>query len=374
MKRSPGDGSIVQRGPNVWRLRYRVNGQRFSATVRGNRREALAQMRRRIGAGETGEHVEPRKMTLSELLDQWHRDWAAGNVGAKTFETYAHHLKHLRRHIGERSLQKLQTADFVELYARLLRDGLAPRTVTHVRRLAHQVLSYAVQLGLLHQAPTAGLKPPRVVSNTEIEILRPEQIRAVLDRLAGTTMGMIVSLAIATGLRRGEILALRWRDIDLDGAELRVERAVEQTLAKGVVLKPPKTRHGRRTISLPSTVIVDLRAHWRAQQEQRMALGRGKGGLDDLVFPRWNGTLRSPNALSQQWKVAVRKLGFRASFHSLRHTHASHLIARGVDVLTISRRLGHASPSITLNVYGHLMPSTDAKAASIMESFLKSGE
>ena len=105
-----------------------------------------------------------------------------------------------------------------------------------------------------------------------------------------------------------------------------------------------------------------------------MALGRGKSSQDDLIFPTWDGTLRSPNGLSQQWLGVVRQLGLQASFHSLRHTHASHLIAEGVDIMTISRRLGHASPSITLTVYGHLMPNTDARAASIMDVFLKSGE
>jgi integrase len=298
-------------------------------------------------------------------------------VSAKTFETYAHHLKHIRRHLGGTSLQKLQPVNFAELYSRLLRDGgenLAPRTVGHIHRIVHRALGHAVQWGLLRQNPTDAVDPPRVPS-TEIEILRPEQVQVILKKLDGRSIYPIASLAFATGMRRGELLALRWKDTDMDGARLRVERSVEQTKAGGLVFKSPKTKHGRRTISLPASIVTELRSHWRAQQQQRIALGRGKSSPDDLVFPTWDGKTRSPNALTKEWSVLMDSLGLAATFHSLRHTHASQLIASGLDVITISRRLGHGSPSITLGVYGHIFPNTDDRAAEIMEaSFLKGRE
>jgi integrase len=168
-------------------------------------------------------------------------------------------------------------------------------------------------------------------------------------------------------MRRGELLALRWQDVDLDGATLTVERALEQTKRGGLVFKSPKTRYGRRTISLPPSTVAELRAHRKAQAEQRLALGLGKAADGALVFARWEGSTRSPNALTKEWTVAMRAAGIRATFHSLRHTHASTLIASGLDVLTISRRLGHGSPAITLGVYGHLF-KTDDRAAAIIES------
>ena len=143
---------------------------------------------------------------------------------------------------------------------------------------------------------------------------------------------------------------------------------VEQTKANGLRFKSPKTKHGRRSISLPVSTVTDLRAHWKSQQQQRLALGIGKSSPADLVFPTWDGAVRSPNALTKEWSVAMRALRLTATFHSLRHTHASHLIASGLDVITISRRLGHGSPSITLGVHGHLFPNTDARAAEIMEA------
>jgi integrase len=129
-----------------------------------------------------------------------------------------------------------------------------------------------------------------------------------------------------------------------------------------------QTRHGRRTITLPASLVAELQEHRRVQQEQRLALGVGKLPSDALVFATWDGNARSPNALTKQWTVAMAAAGLKVTLHALRHTHVSSLIAAGVDILTISRRLGHASPTITLGVYGHLFSNTDDKAAQVMEA------
>ena len=162
-------------------------------------------------------------------------------------------------------------------------------------------------------------------------------------------------------------LGLRWQDVDFNAGTLRIAQSLEQTKA-GLRLKSPKTKHGRRTITIPPAIVAELRAHWKAQQEQRLALGLGKASEDTLVFPTWDGTPRSPAALTKEWTRAMQKAGLKVTLHGLRHTHASSLIAAGIDVLTISRRLGHASPTITLGVYGHLYSNTDDKAALIMEA------
>jgi integrase len=167
-------------------------------------------------------------------------------------------------------------------------------------------------------------------------------------------------------MRRGELLALRWKDVDLEGGKLRIEQSLEQTGA-GLRFKAPKTKHGRRPIAIPAAVVSDLRTHWKASQEQRLALGLGRSAPDDLVFTMWDGTPRKPNALTNDWLRASKIIGRRVSLHALRHTHASSLIAAGVDILTISRRLGHANPKITLSVYGHLYGNTDDLAAQAVE-------
>jgi integrase len=174
----------------------------------------------------------------------------------------------------------------------------------------------------------------------------------------------LASLALATGMRRNEMLGLRWRDVDLDGGKLTIEQSLEQTPAHGIRIKSPKTKKGRRTISLPAATVVELRQHWREQQEQRLALGMGRAPADSHVLATYDGKPESPNRITKAWPVAMAAIGMKGvTLHSLRHTHASMLIASGVDILTISRRLGHSSPTITLSVYGHLVHGTDDRAA-----------
>jgi integrase len=185
---------------------------------------------------------------------------------------------------------------------------------------------------------------------------------------------MLASLALATGARRNELLGLRWLDVDLERGHLRIETALEQTQTFGVRRKSPKSRRGRRTISLPATTVAELRAHWRAQQEQRLALGIGKSPADSPVLVTPEGKTQSPEAITKAWSRAMASIGMPdAGLHSLRHTHVSMLIASGMDILTISRRIGHASVKVTLDTYGHLIHGTDDRAAQIVEAMLGDG-
>lgn len=189
----------------------------------------------------------------------------------------------------------------------------------------------------------------------------------VLRHLEGRSLRPIVAFLLGTGARRGEVLALRWRDVDWDASRVRIERSVEQTKA-GLRFKSPKTRNSRRNISVSPWLLAELRAHRARQQAQRLKLGLGKAPNDALVFARWDGETRAPHWLTQKWALAMAELKIDCTLHALRHTHVSQLIAAGLDVLTISRRLGHASAAITLRVYGHLFANTDARAAEIMEA------
>jgi integrase len=172
-------------------------------------------------------------------------------------------------------------------------------------------------------------------------------------------------------MRRGELLGLHWGDVDLDKAMLKVERSLEETRA-GLRLKPPKTKRGRRSITLPSETVTMLRAHKVKQMELRLVLGMGNIASDTLVFSDVEGELLSPHAISRSWRMLlIRKKLPRVAFHALRHTHVSMLIRKGVDILTISRRLGHSKASVTLDVYGHLIGGADAAATKAIEGVLK---
>jgi integrase len=209
--------------------------------------------------------------------------------------------------------------------------------------------------------------PPRVPT-TEISIIKADQLVELLKRIGGRPIYPIAALALATGMRRGELLALRWGDVDLERAVLHVEQSLETTKA-GLRFKAPKTRHGRRPITLPPAIVALLRSLWRDLQERRLALGLGRAPSDALVFATWEGKPLHPNGVSKEWTREMAVVGRpEITLHSLRHTHASQLIHAGLDVLTISRRLGHGSPAITLGVYGHLFTNSDDRAASVMQA------
>jgi len=175
---------------------------------------------------------------------------------------------------------------------------------------------------------------------------------------------------LATGMRRGEVAALRWADIDFDGGKIRIERSLEHTNA-GLAVKAPKTKAGRRTVSIPPSIITELRDHWLRQQEQRLALGLGKACADDLVFARPDASPWPPDSLTADWARTVRMLKPpRKTLHALRHTHVSQLIAAGLVVVTFSRRIGHSNPTVTLGVYAHLFGNTDDRAAAAVEAAL----
>jgi integrase len=176
----------------------------------------------------------------------------------------------------------------------------------------------------------------------------------------------IAIVALGTGCRRGELCALRWQDVDLDAGRLEVKQSVEQVRHQPPRFKEPKTARSRRSITLAVSVVTELREHRKRQLEQRMVLGLGKPPADALVFTLADGRPCLPNDIGQRFSEAMTAAGLpHVSLHTLRHTHASILIREGVDILTISRRLGHSSAAITLGVYGHLIGSDDRSAAII---------
>jgi integrase len=367
-------GSIVRRGKSSWRVKFDVGitaGKRETkyVTIRGTKAAAQAEAAKIIASTATGQFVDPSKETVTQFAERWLRDWVASNVSSKTFTRYEQLLrKHLCARVANTPIQKLRAADLQSIYAAMAREGLADQTRLHVHRVTHRMLGHAQQWGIVAANVAAVVDAPRVKAR-EIEVLTTAQIQAVLGTLRGRPLYPIAAVLLGTGLRRGELLALRWQGVDLDGATLKVEQALEETKRGGLVFKAPKTRHGRRAVTLPPSTVALLREHWRVQQEQRLALGLGKAPPDSPVFADWDGSVRSPHWLTQLWRKAMRRAGLKATLHSLRHTRASTLIASGLDVLTISRRLGHGSPVITLGVYGHLF-KTDDRAAAIMEAAL----
>jgi integrase len=366
---------LARRGQRSWRLKYDLGtdgaGKRQTryVTLRGTRAEAQAQAAKILATVADGTHTDPSQETVAEFVERWLKTWANDNTSHATWTSYSQLLrKHLVARFGARPIQKLRPADLQAVYSAMAGEGLADRTRLHLHRVIHVMLKHAAQWGVVPRNVASMVDAPRVKAR-EMEVLTPGEMRTVLETLRGKDLYPIAAVGLATGLRRGELLALRWADMNLEAGHLQVERALEETPRGGLVFKAPKTRHGRRQVTLPPSTVALLRDHHRTQLEQRLLFGRGKEPADALVFGNFDGSPRSPHWVTAAWRKVAKRTSIKATFHSLRHTHASTLIASGLDVLTISRRLGHGSPVITLSVYGHLF-KTDDRAAAIMEAAL----
>jgi integrase len=283
--------------------------------------------------------------------------------------------------IGSKLLQRLNSRDIEHWHAALLmkgrrgrngkpdgQRGVSARMVGHAHRLLSKALREATRHEIVLRNVAAAQRPPKIAAR-EMVILTPAQVAGLPALLDGHELAAPALTALHTGMRRGEILALRWSSVDLDAKVIRVRESLEQTAA-GLRFKPPKSRAGNRDVSLPDNTIEVLRAQRKRLLERRMMLGQGKLGDSDLVFPAWNGEPQRPESFSAAWSELAAELKLGVSFHALRHTHASQLIDAGVDVVTISKRLGHSSPAITLAVYAHMFRKDDSKAADAINAAL----
>src|SRR5262249_43992933 len=372
-------GHLRERSPGHWAIildaKDPITGERKRRwhSFAGTKRQAQIECARLIAELQSGASIDPNKITVAEFLDRFERDWVAVHVSRCSGERYHGALSHVRQHLGDRSLQKLRAADIASLYATMTRSGSAPRTIQVTHACIPGALDQAKAWGLVRDNVAAIVRPPKA-PDQETAMLQPAQAAALLDRLRDKPLYLLASLGLGTGMRRSEMLALRWQDIDLDAGRLTIERSLEQTTAGGVKPKSPKTRAGRRTISLPPRLVAELRQHWTAQQEQRLGMGLGKAREAAPVFATADGQHQSPKGITRAWPRAMAEIGMPGvTLHSLRHTHASVLIASGMDVLTVSRRLGHASAVVTLKVYGHLIHGTDDRAAAIIDAAFGNG-
>jgi integrase len=364
-----------------------VTGKRRTryVTFKGTKKAAQAELTRLLAELDAGTGVDPSRVTVAEYLHEWLG--AGEGLAPKTLERYRQLAdRQIIPHLGGVPLQRLRPAQIHDWHGTLLKAGgasvrpLSPRTVGHAHRVLHRALERAMRLEIISRNVAHPVPPPKV-EDAEVAILTAQQINDVLAKLEGyggrygsLPLHPLVALALGTGMRRGELCGLAWGSLDLDASTVRIERSLEETNA-GFRFKAPKTRAGRRTISLPPSVVETLRAHRRSLMEHRLASGLGRLRTEDLVFPMPDGSLYPPDKLSRDWGHAVRDRKLpKISFHALRHSHASALIAAGLDIVTISRRLGHGSPAITLRVYAHVFSAgKDDAAALAIEAAMGSG-
>lgn len=383
-------GHIQQRGKDSWRLKFDLGrdpatGKRRIRyeTVRGGKRDAQRRLANVIADIDKQTFVDRSNVTLAEHLRAWLLNIKA-DVSAKTLERYTEIAeKHLIPALGGVPLQQLATWQLREYYARartegrkvtiggkvMVRPPLSPTTVRHHHRLLVGALGQAVADGTLRANPAAVKKLAPKAAKTELAVLDGAQITAVLKAAANGPLHLPVLLALATGMRRGEILALRWQDVDLERATLRVTRTLEQT-ADILAAKEPKTTSSRREIALPASTVEELRRHRLRQAETLLARGARATG-ETLVCATPAGEWLSPRDITKRFAALARSLKLKVRFHDLRHTHVSQLLAAGVNLKVITERVGHASPAFTLKTYAHLVPGQQEDAAKKIDGVLR---
>ena len=362
-------GHIQSRGEGRWRLKFDVGrdastGKRVTRfiTFHGTKRAAQNELARLVSQANAGDAIEPSKLTLREYLRNWMNNAEAVAISAKTAERYRQLIdRQIIPYLGAIVLQRLRAADVVSWHTKLLHEGrhdgdpLSPRTVGHAHRVLRKALADACRGELLTRNPAALVQPPKV-DTEEMQILSAEQVRGVLGGLKGTPIFAPVVLLLSTGMRRGELMALRWGDIDLEAGKLKVERPWKRRRSTVSEKRRPRRVMVGSTISLPPIAIEALRGHRRKQLEIRKSRLAWVSCQTSIPFS-------GPTTASYAIPIGSPRIGSatpksrglpRVTLHALRHSHASALIAAGQDVLTISRRLGHGSPNVTLAVYGHV--------------------
>ena len=377
-------GHIRARGPGAWELKYDVGvnpatGSRITKfkTVRGAKRDAQRELRAILTALDGGTYADPSKMSLCQWLLQW-LDEAQHIVARKTLQRYREIVElHLIPALGAITLAKLQPVQVQAYYSHALtsgrRDGtggLSAQTVVHHDRVLHVALKRARALRLIPTNPTEDVSRPRA-ERLEIGALEPAESTALLAAARSTRMFPLIFLALGTGMRRGEILGLRWSDVDMDRCTLTVAQSLEQTKA-GLRFKTPKTKRSRRTIALSPSLVEEMQAHRARQAAERLALGMGRDP-GALVFARIDGDPMQPDSVTKMFARIVARAKIKPiSFHGLRHTHATDLLRAGVHPKIASERLGHASIAITMDTYSHAIPGLQEDAAQRIDAALRS--
>jgi integrase len=374
-KRGNGEGSITRhKKSGLFMARYTVempDGLRKRKTIYGKEREEVAdKLIEALSNRNKGLVFDADNLRLGEYLGRWLIDSVRDTVRPTTFERYEQVVRlHINPVLGNVKLKNLTPAHVRGLYRQKLDAGLSPRTVQYVHVTLHKALKQAVADGLVPRNVTEAVKPPQV-RREEIQPLSAEQVKVLFEAAKGDRLEALYVLAVTTGLRQGELLGLRWDDIDLKVGTLRVRRTL--TTAKGgPVFSTPKTKGSRRTVRLSLTALEALSGHLERQLGEIDRVGdlwRENG----LIFASEAGEpLDRRYITTHRFKPLLKQAGLpQIRFHDLRHTCATLLLSQNVNPKVVSEMLGHATIAITLDTYSHVLPTMQESAAAAMEEAL----
>ena len=376
-KRANGEGSIRKRKDGRWEGRYTAGhdsetGKAIYKNVLGRSQAELKEkLKQAIGEAQALDITKAGKYTVGEWMEVWFQDYAKIKVRPSSHQTYQGYIhNHIRPNIGDIPLEKLTSLDLQKFYKKLLTTGrvdrveakgqpkgLSAKTVRNIHQILSSALKLAQEQRLILTNPAEGCALPRV-EHQEMKTLTTVQLASFFREARESGVFELYYLELATGLRRGELLGLKWEDIDLERGDLRVRRQVSRINGE-VVEAPLKTKNAYRTLPLAEDTVSVLK-------EQRRKVGNSP-----WVFPSPNGGPISPDSVLHMLHRVLKRAGLpKVRFHDLRHTFATLALQNGVDVKTVSGMLGHFSAGFTLDTYAHITSAAQRQAAKTMENVL----
>jgi integrase len=369
------------------------DGKRHRKSIYGaTRKEVSDELTRALRAQQLGMPIESGRLTVEEWLKQWLETEKPPATKPKTYAAYEYHTRmHLIPAFGKRPIVKLQPQEIRAFMQTKASEGLAPKSIRHFRATLRAALNVAVRDGLVARNVAALVKPPRE-DKRPLHVFTKQEAMRFLEIVKGHRLEAIFTVALCLGLREGEILGLRWADVDLNSGKLEVRFTLQRVKRPGekkgrLELIAPKTERSRRIIVLPQVAISALRAHRARQEDERSACG-SRWHETGMVFTTGIGTMldqrnmlrafyaimdtRDPADLAPDLQKR-RKLLPSLRFHDLRHSAATLLLAQGVHPRYIMELLGHSSISLTMNTYGHILEEMKKETARQADAIFGSG-
>ena len=369
-------GHIEKRGKDSYSCRVSIGKNasgkyRFhSETVRGTKKDAEKHLSEMLSQQDKGTFIKPTKTTLSEYLERWLTDYVKPNLGPRTYEGYESIVRcHLTPGLGHIQLMQLKPQHLQKYYAAKLtgigqdhKGALTQTTVSHHHTCLHRALKMAVRWGLISSNPADAVTPPRP-QHTDMKTMNEDELQIFLAEAKKTPYYTMFYTFLFTGMRRSEVLALRWNDVDLLMCQISVTQTLHHLRDGSMIYRQPKTVKGRRLISLSPSLALVLTELKDNKKQERTLLGT-KLKETELVFGTPEGNPLLPDMISNTWLRIIKRAGLsHFRLHDARHTHASLLLKQGVHPKVVQERLGHATISTTLDLYSHVSPGLQEKAA-----------
>lgn len=367
-KRGNNEGSIHKLPNGRWRGQVLHEGHRLSKVFPTQRecQEWVRVTRNQIDDGMT-------YISTQITLDEYMQGWLTNAKTTKRQSTWLHYEELHRIYISPNSggikLKDLRAEHIQRLYNKLVGEGIGIHTIRKIHAVLHSALQQAVKIGSINHNPASLIDPPRKPTR-EMAILNESQVSQMLVTAKGHRWEALYHLAVVTGMRESELLGLKWTDLDWIRKYMKVERQLQRPAGNGVVFISPKTGYGKRSVALGERTIEILRHHYERQQGERLSAG-DTWVESGLIFTSSIGTPIHQRNILRDFKTLLKQAGLPPiRFHDLRHTAASLMLNHGVSVIVVSRRLGHARTSITMDVYGHLIPSMQTEAAELIDALV----